>query len=333
MDRQFPILERMYIVSQTEDDTSLDLPRTFQAPLLRHFSLFHVALPIRSPLLTTAVGLVTLWLDDIPPSAYFPPTYLLARLSLMPQLENLEIRFHSPLANRDVVPIMTHITLPNLRRFSFKGVSTYLEGLLSRISAPALNFLQVSLFSQLTFAVPRLLQFIDTSEILSFRTIRLIFHNHFAHLVVSEAEGQRSYFFELQIMCRHLDWQVSSAAQIFDTLQPVLSVVEKLTLNHEGHSQSSEWHNEADHAQWRELLRPFSNLKTLHVQDELVVKLARSLQTEDGEPPLKLLPSLEVVGYSGGDGARDAFTRFIDERQVAGHPVNLTMVDHSEISG
>jgi hypothetical protein len=151
--------------------------------------------------------------------------------------------------------------------------------------------------------------------------------------VVFEAEGQRSYFFEVQIMCRHIDWQVSSAAQIFDTLQPVLSVVEKLILNHEGHSQSSEWHNEADHAQWRELLRPFSNLKTLHVQDELVVKLARSLQTENGEPPLKLLPNLEVVRYSGGDGARDAFTRFIDERQVAGQPVNLTMVDHSEISG
>jgi hypothetical protein len=73
MDEQFPILERLYIRPRTEDDTSLVLPRTFQAPNLRQFSLFHVVLPIGSPLLTTTVGLVTLWLDDIPPSGYFPP--------------------------------------------------------------------------------------------------------------------------------------------------------------------------------------------------------------------------------------------------------------------
>jgi hypothetical protein len=67
------------------------------------------------------------------------------------------------------------------------------------------------------------------------------------------------------------------------------------------------------------------------VQDELVERIAHSLQTDDGEPPLELLPTLKELGYSGGDDARDAFTPFIDERQVAGHPVNLTMIDNSEI--
>jgi hypothetical protein len=283
------------------------------------------------------MDLVTLFLDDIPRSAYFPPTYLLTRLSLMPHLEHLSITFHSPLPNRDVerqlldTPVTMHITLPNLRSFSFKGVSAYLEGLLAPISAPVLCALQIHLFSQLTFTVPRLLQFMDdTSATLNFSTVQLAFNND-SVLLAAPHGGQRSHPFLLQIMCRHLDWQVSSAAQILTSLQPLLSAVERLTLSDQEHSQSSEWHNEVDRTQWRQLLRPFSNLKTLHVQDELVERIAHPLQTDDGEPPLDLLPTLKELGYCGGDNARDAFTPFMDERQVAGHPVNLTMIDKSEL--
>jgi len=118
-------------------------------------------------------------------------------------------------------------------------------------------------------------------------------------------------------------------AQILDTLQPVLSAVEQLTLRHNNHYQSSEWHKEVDRTQWRAVLRPFGNLRTLHVHNEFVGQLAPSLQTDNEEPPLDLLPNLKEVGYSGGDDAGDAFTPFIEERRVAGHPVNLTMVDRS----
>ncbi|KAI0245833.1 hypothetical protein BJV78DRAFT_233416 [Lactifluus subvellereus] len=340
MEGSFPILERLYIQPRTEVDTSLVLPRTFRAPHLRHLILWHTGLLIGSPLLMTTAGLVTLWLGNIPPSAYLPPSYLLTWLSLMPQLVTLGIDFYSLLPNRDVerqlldTPIMTHITLPNLRVFTFQGVSAYLEGLLTRISAPVLTRLNVILFNQLTFTVPCLLQFIDTSETLSFKfsTVQLTFDSDFAQLLAFPLGGQGICPFMVQIMCRHPAWQVSSAAQILDTLQPALSVVEKLTLSHIEHNRSSERHNEVDRTQWRQLLRPFSNLKSLYVQNGLVGKLARSLQTDDGEPPLELLPNLEELGYSGGDDARDAFTPIIDERQVAGHPVNLTMVDPSAFS-
>ncbi|KAI0246807.1 hypothetical protein BJV78DRAFT_1286040 [Lactifluus subvellereus] len=304
MDEQFPILERI----------------TFQAPHLRLLFLWRAALPIGSPFLTTAF--------------FTHPAFTHA------QLESLTIQFYSPLPNRDVErqlldsPIMTQITLPNLREFWFKGVSAYLEGLLAQISAPVLRELNIQLFNQQTFTVPHLLQFIGAPEFLSFSTVRLSFDNYSAYLEAVEPEEleQRWYHFRVWIMCRHLDWQVSSAAQILDTLQPVLSVVEKLTLSHKVHKQSSEWHNEVDRTLWHQLLRPFSNFKTLHVQNELVGRLAGSLQTDDGEPSLELLPNLEEVGYSGGDDACDAFTSFVDQRKVAGHPVNLTMVDHSEFS-
>ena len=67
------------------------------------------------------------------------------------------------------------------------------------------------------------------------------------------------------------------------------------------------------------------------MQDELIERIADSLQSDDGEPPLELLPTLKELGYTGGDDAWDAFTPFMDERQVAGHPVNLTMINNSKL--
>ena len=169
MDEEFPILERLFMSSLTKEETSLTIPVTFRAPNLRRFDLWYTALPIRSPLFTSTAGLVFLWLGGIPRSAYFPPTYLLTRLSLMPQLERLGIGFHSPPPNSDVVsqllfiPIITQVTLPNLRLISFRGVSAYLECLLARISTPVFGMLEVGFFDQLTFPVPHLLQFVQTS--------------------------------------------------------------------------------------------------------------------------------------------------------------------------
>jgi hypothetical protein len=134
---------------------------------------------------------------------------------------------------------------------------------------------------------------------------------------------------ELKIKCRHLHWQVASAAQLFGSLSPLLSVVEQVTFSYQEHKQSSEWHNNSEQIQWRELLGLFTNAKVIHVQGDLVGKIFCSLRSDDGEPPLELLPNLEEVGYSGGSDIRDAFTTFLNERQVAGHPVSLRLVDPS----
>ena len=324
MDGQFPILERMHINSRTD----VVFPITFQAPNLRHVVLWTASVPIRSPLLTTTASLVSLQLTDISLSSYFPPSYLLTRLPLMLQLEKFTIGFRSPVPKRDVerhTPNMTRVTLPNLRWFRFQGTSAYLESLVARISAPSLCMLRVHLSNQLSFTIPRLLQFMQTSENVNFSTVKLTFNNSFVHCMADP--WRKTPPLQLQITCRHLDWQVASAAQILGTLLPALSVVEEVTLIHKKHSQSSEWHSDVDRTQWRELLRPFSNAKILHVQDELVGKISRSLQSDDGELPLELLPNLKELGYSGGSDTRNAFTTFIDERQVAGCPVNLTTVD------
>ncbi|KAH9981816.1 hypothetical protein BJV74DRAFT_66726 [Russula compacta] len=330
MDDEFPILEYLYIVPSTKHNADLMLPKTFRAPHLQHLILINFAIPVRSPILTTAVGLVTLSLQRIPPSAYFHPDDLLQRLSLMPQLETLGINFHSPVPNRDVErqllhkPIITQVTLPNLRWFALGGVSVYLEALLPRMTTPLLEKLQIMFFNQLSFPIPHLLHFINTAENLRFSNAWIRFFARGVTVTVYPSEGAKMYTLYLEVGCGHLDWQVASTAQIVNTLSTVFSAVKYLTLDYGRSSLRSEWRNEADRTQWRELLRPFSNLTTLRVNIGLTTQLSHALELDDGEAPLVLLPELKELSYSPSGDASSAFTAFINARQRAGRPVTLT---------
>src|SRR5712672_3684502 len=91
IDDKFPLLEYLYLEPLIKHDATLfgmlRVPKTLHAPHLRHLVLKKFAFSIKSRLLTTAVGLVTLSLQNIHPSAYFPPYDLLQQLSVMSQLE------------------------------------------------------------------------------------------------------------------------------------------------------------------------------------------------------------------------------------------------------
>jgi hypothetical protein len=335
MDGEYPILEYLIIGLPVEDNSStLILPENLQAPHLRLLWLkgFQVAIPMGSRLLTTAVSLVTLKLIMVHPSTYFHPNALLQWISLMPQLETLAIHFIFSTPNRDVegqlthTPIIAPITLPNLRHFVFHGVSTYLEALVHRITSPRLKKLRIEFFSQLTFFVPRLLQLMNTAEDLRFHRAKLFFIDKKVEVAIyphGDIGNVDMYAFAIVVFCWHLDWQVSSVVQISNSLNQVFSAVEHLNLVHEVHGRSSEEHNEVERAEWRRLLRPFSNVKTLEIDEGLVEDLSRCLRLEDGELPLEVLPELQELTYSGSGDTGDGFTPFIDARRNAGRPVNL----------
>ena len=332
IDEEFPILEYLIVDPLTKDSTVLMLPETFQAPHLRHLALSGFACPIRSRLHPAAASLVTLILIINHQSAYFQPYVLLQWISFMPQLESLAISFSFPVPNRDVerqlthIPITTHITLPNLHLFWFQGVSAYLEAVVCRMTAPGLESLQIRLFKQLTFSVPRLAQFMNTLENLKFDDAVIMFKDKEVDVLMFFRETD-TYAFGVSVDCWHFDWQVSSVAQICNGLSQVFSPVEHLTLEHEAHSQPSEEDNGVDRIEWRKLLGSFSNVRTLRVKDGLVEELSHCLRLEDGELPIELLPELQELTYSGSGDAGDAFTSFIDARRNAGRPV--TLVHHS----
>ena len=334
IEEEFPILEYLIIFPPPDPGTALMLPETLQAPYLRHLALSGFANPIRPRLHPTVASLVTLFLIITHQSAYFQPNVLLQWISFMPQLESLEIGFSFPVPNRDIerqltrTPITTHITLPNLRFFRFWGVSAYLEAVVCRTTTPRLEKLRIQLFEQLTFSVPSLPQFVTTTENLKFDDAQIILKDRGIHVQMFSREAD-TYPFVVMIDCWHLDWQICSVTQICSALNQVLSAVEYLFLGHEVHSRSSEEHNKIDRIEWRNLLRSFSNVKTLRFEDGLVEELSRCLRSVDEELPLELLPELQQLTYSGSGNPGDAFASFIDARQRAGRPVALVHYNSS----
>src|SRR5258708_2477750 len=332
LDGEFPILEYLSIIHQRhrrpsiEHNTPLNLPEAFRAPHLCHLVLMSFAIPIGSPLLTTMGNLITLSLNSIPPSAYFHPNALLQRLSLMPQLEILGILFNSHFPSRNIerqlfrTPIVSRVTLPNLRWIGFQGASAYLELLLPWLTVPLLERLQVSFFNQLSYSIPHLQQFMGTAENLRLDTATLTFLLDHLTVMAYPHKGARMYTFVLAIGGRHLDWQVAFTAQVFRPLRAVFSTVQHLTVEYRRHLISSEWNNEADRTQWHELLGTFDSVKTVRVDDELVDQISLSLQPGEGESPTDLLPELQELSYSAR-GAENAFIPFVDARRKADRPV------------
>ena len=140
LDRHFPKLEHL---SLTFSNSRLPptFPKAFLAPNLRHFALPSISPPRRLRVLTSTTSLVTLKLRNIQPSGYFRPRLLVARLSSLPQLEELFISFSTPIprpsAERGLLGEKgATVTLPSLKKIFFEGVGTYLESLVAQISAP-----------------------------------------------------------------------------------------------------------------------------------------------------------------------------------------------------
>jgi hypothetical protein len=329
IEEEYPILEYLGVMLVEDSGMSLIFPETLQAPHLRYLTLTDFVLPIGSRLLATAVGLISLCLLVDHPSSYFHPNTLLQWLSFMPQLETILIHHSCPDSNHDVegqlahTPIITPIALPNLHRFTFQGYSTYLEALVNRITTPRLEKLEIIFFNQPTFFIPHSLQFINTTENLRYNSAGLGFSDENFMAFFCPHEEFEMYAASIFVDCCHLDMQVSSAAQIFNSLSQMFSAVEHLTFEHEEHTRSSEEHNQVDTTEWRRLLSPFRNVKTLRVADGLIEELSRCLQLEDGEPPLELLPGLRELRYSGSGDTGDRFTSFIDARQNTDRPISL----------
>jgi len=111
-------------------------------------------------------------------------------------------------------------------------------------------------------------------------------------------------------------------AQIFSVLGPLFSTVVKLTLGYTEHSLSSEWCNQANWTQWRELLGLFRNVGTLCIHNDLFGEVSHTLQL-DGDPPLEILPKLKELVCPVGSCDDRAFASFIQDCKVAGWPINI----------
>jgi len=335
MDDSYPILEHLCLSSTAKEDAGLILPKTFMAPNLCHLNLLGISLSTKLPLLSSTVALVTLTLANIQSSGYFLPKHIVARLRLLPQLEELSICFSIPIprpsAESELLGALeTPVTLPVLKRLTFRGVSAYLESLVAQIRAPLLEHLGITIFNQVAFALPHLSHFTNTTEGLKLPIASVIFEYDSVSVVADQrgreqrADGPPSFSF--RVMCRQFDWQVDCAVQICNALMSALSGVEELTLDFDGQRIPTEWQDGAvNGATWRELLRPFVGARELRICHALSWELSFALQSDEaGLDPL-LLPYLqELSPQLEEEHANNAFSWFVEARQIAGRPVRVS---------
>ena len=333
MDNHFPILEHLslsfpFYPINVETKLPLTLPKAFLAPNLRHLSLPDISPPRRLRMLTSTLSLVTLELRNIQTSSYFRPRLLVARLSCLPQLEELFISFSTPIPRPSTEREMigengAPVTLPSLKTLQFQGVGAYLESLAAQIRAPLLELLDITLFYQIAFALPHLFYLIEAFE---FSGAAVHFDRNAVYVTTFHRGLDRSDSrpFHLRVLCDQLDWQIDCVAQFCNALIPALSVVGELTLYHDNQAAiPPEFRDGAiDSTSWHDLLRSFIGVRSLYIDDKLLEELSRALQVDEVGLDPQFLPNLQFI-----HAADNLFTTFIDTRQVAGRSVHWQFIE------
>ena len=330
MGEHFPILEHLSLsfTAYSGNHLPLILPKAFLAPNLRHLTLPNISPLRRLRVLTFSDSLVKLELTKIETSSYFRPRLLVARLQPLPQLQELNIGFSTPIPHpsteRELLGEQgAPVTLPSLKNLRFKGVGAYLESLAAQIRAPLLERLTVTLFNQIAFALPHLFHLINITE---FKPPHVAVSFTHEMVVVTVCRFHKTWVqvvFSLSVICERLDRQIDCAAQICHGLGliPALSsCAELLALNVEYREIPTELRNGGiNSVTWHELLRSFIGLKELCICESLSEELSRALEVDEVGSDPGFLPNLRYIS-----AGHNLFTSFIDSGRVVGRPVQFS---------
>jgi hypothetical protein len=216
--------------------------------------------------------------------------------------------------------------LPTLTVFRFKGVSEYLEDFVARIDTPLMHDLLITLFLDLVFDVPQLQKFIDRTERLKPLNHVLVTLDPYSVTAILQppTDSERYHIFQLEILCRVSDWQVSSIARVCDQLLHTVSQVERLDIDQTG--DELEWQDDGDPTVWLELFNPFISVKSLYVSKMLRPRVVLALKQLAGERATEVLPSLHSMFFKGPrlselEAVEEDIKPFITARQLTDHPV------------
>ena len=336
---QVPFPELTDLQLSSYDETPPIIPDSFlggSAPRLRYFKLSSIPFPGFPKLLLSATHLVRLRLSNIPHSGYISPE---AMVAFLPGLSNLTIfylEFQSPQSrpgwDRRSLPPPIRSILPSLDQFNFKGVTEYLEDLVTFIDAPQLKTLNITFFNQIDFDYPRLAQFINSTPKL--RTLDEA-HLHFEDCTASVKLRCRTsqsglYNLLINISCREPDWQLSSIEQICNSSLHPLSTVVDLNI---GYLYSSlVWKDDAsgiENTLWLELLRPFIAVKNLYLSREFAPGVAAALQDLVETRMTEVLPNLQNIFVERLEllgSFQENIGQFVTARQLSGHPVVISVL-------
>ena len=339
MQQPFPELKDLEFRWNHGIDKTVVIPDSFLggfAPCLEDLEFSGVPFPGLPKLLLSATHLVHLNLDDIPHSGYFSPNTMVAALSMLTSLDYLSLTFASPESCPDLesrhLPPSTRSVLPVLNIFRFKGVSEYLEDLVSGIDAPQLDRLGIMFFNDIVFDTPHLIQFISrTPKSSALENARIVLEDGKARI------SFRSHIYgyvklEVLIFCEGLDWQLSSLEQVCTSCLPFFSTLKDLYIHEHGHSQP-DWKDNIENRVWLGLLHPFTTTENLYISEKIELGIGPALQELVGHRTTEVLPTLENIFLEGlelSGRVQEGIGKFVDARQVSSHPIAISRWENSE---
>ena len=303
MEKPFPGLVHLALETFRDIPPALTLPDGFlggSAPRLKSLELNCIPFPVLPNLLLSATDLVSLTIQDVPHSGYILPEVFVAHLTMLTNLESLDIDFEYFLSHPSRRPYPTRTVLPALTCFQFRGISNYLEDLMARIDAPLLESISITFCHFLISDIPHLTQFVRRTTriqtlIQPLKEAHVDFHYY--GLVVrslplpwipDETSG-------LTISCVETGWQFSSLAQVFVSLLPSIFMAERLYI----HGTANILPQDAEDMQLLELTPAFATVTNLYVPVEFAEFFAPILQERIGETEADVLPALESLCLEG----------------------------------
>ena len=336
MQVSFPELTYLYL--KLYGGRSPVIPDSFlggSAPRLRYLRLDNISFPGLPKLLLSATHLVHLILYGIPHSGYISPRAIAALLSALFSLERLFLEFRSPQSRPyrepQGLPPPKRSVLPALHEFRFRGVTEYLEELVTRIDIPQLDCMDITFFNQIDFNCPRLAQFIKCTPIFgALNEAHVRFRNSSASVTLpSRTSESKRRDLQIYISCTELDWQLSSIEQVCNNFLPPLPTVEDLYIWH--YYSELVWKDEAiENTLWLQLLLPFTAVKHLYLNKEFAPGIAAAMQ-ELGEGRItEVLPNLQNIFVEGLEPWRSfqkQIGQFVAARQLLGRSIAISIWD------
>ena len=302
------------------------------APRLQFLNLDRIPFPGLPKLLSSATNLTDFYLSSIPHSGYISPEAMVACLSLLTSLDRLSLGFQSPQSRPDREsrrpPPSTRTLLPVLTHFWFRGISEYLEDLVSRVDAPRLNFLDITFFNDIVFDTPQFAQFISRTPTLeAFDNAGVALWDYHATVELSsKTSGDRKII--VGISCGELDWQFSFLEQVCTSSLPPLSALEGLYITN--HRSLRYWGGDIDNSSWLELLHPFSTVKNLYLSEAIAPRTVRALQELVVGRVTEVLPTLQNVFIEELQPlgpVQEAVEKFVAARQATSHSIAVSLWD------
>jgi hypothetical protein len=288
-----------------------------------------ILFPGLSNLLLSATHLVNLYLDRIPHSEYISPEATVTSLSLLSSLEILTLKFktaqYRPDGESRGLPPPKRPILPALELFRFRGVTEYLEVLVTFINASQLETLEIELLNQIDFDFPPLAQFINCSpKLRACHEARVGFYEN-SFLVKLRYETHEFGVYDshdddvyIDISCEGRDHQLPSIERVCNSY--FLSTVEVLYID-----RPYGWQADAvQSTQWLQLLLPFTTVKNLYIGESLGPGIMDALQEVVAGRLVEVLPSLQKMSVQWCEPSgrfRENIERFVTARRLSGQPV------------